>query len=165
MNVARPMKSTIGRITSANSVKVSPKADACATSASATIAPESVERNIAARLNDSFQARDRDASRLQCSVARIWRRSEADGLAAGTWPGALAGSAPIAVPAVSLSKDIRTTSAGERVHAMSLSALSLARRIARTVDARSHRGDAVRTEIDIVTAVRRSGRSWEVGVP
>ena len=34
---------------------------------------------------------------------------------------------------------------------MSLNALSLARRIARAVDARSHRRDAVRTEKDIVT--------------
>ena len=38
----------------------------------ATIAPDSAERNIPDRLNDSFHARLRDASRLQCSVLSTW---------------------------------------------------------------------------------------------
>jgi len=38
------------------------------------MAPARVDRNIPARLNDSFHASDRDARRLQCSVERIWRR-------------------------------------------------------------------------------------------
>src|SRR5256885_2839928 len=164
MNVARPMKSTTGRVTSANSVKASPKADACATSASATIAPERIERNIPARLKDSFQASDRDASRLQCSVARIWSRSDADALAAATWPGAGPGSAPIPVPAVARSNDIRTTSHRERVHAPSLRVYSLPRRILCGVDSPSQGRDAVRTEKDIVT-VRSPIEHLEVGVP
>ncbi len=72
INVVRPMNSTTGRMTSAKIRKPSPKLEAWATRASATIAPDSVERNIPARLNDSFQARLRDASRLQCSVLSTW---------------------------------------------------------------------------------------------
>src|SRR5205814_1137077 len=80
----------------------SPNADACATSASATIAPVSVVRNIPARLNDSFQASAREASRLQCSVDRIWSRMA--GVTTSAWrasagPAFGPGSAPMAVPA------------------------------------------------------------------
>ena len=71
-----------------------------------------------ARLNDSFQASERVARRLQCSVERIWSRIEGGippGVAASGAPGAVAdsgapgvtgGSAPIPVPAGLRSKDI-----------------------------------------------------------
>src|SRR3569833_3030702 len=65
----------MGRIANANSTNVCPNDDACPTRANATVAPERVDRYMPARLNDSFQASDRDASRLQCSVERICRRS------------------------------------------------------------------------------------------
>ena len=74
MYVVTPTNSTTGRMTNAKSLKPSPKCDAWATRASATIAPDRAERNIPARLNDSFQASDRVASRPQCSVDRIWSR-------------------------------------------------------------------------------------------
>src|SRR5258706_9376428 len=114
MSVVMPMKRTIGRITSANSVNPSPNSDACATRARATIAPVSVDRNIPARLNDSFQASERDASRLQCSVERIWSRiaGETSSFVTGSpMRGAGAGSAPI--PAWR-SKDIIRTSLSRR---------------------------------------------------
>ena len=38
------------------------------------IAPDRVVRNMPARLNDSFHASEREASRLQCSVDRICSR-------------------------------------------------------------------------------------------
>jgi len=72
--VPTPMNSTTGKTTSAKRRNPCPKSEACATSARATIAPATVERNIPARLKDSFQANDRDASKLQCSVERICRR-------------------------------------------------------------------------------------------
>ncbi len=78
------------------------------TSPSATIAPDSVVRNIPARLNDSFHESERDARRLQCSVDRIWRRIDGDAppvsaALSARWAGP--GSAPIAAPATR-SKDI-----------------------------------------------------------
>jgi len=73
--VARPTKSTTGRMSSAKTTKPWLKDVAWATSASATVAPESRVRNMLARANDSFHERERVASRLQCSVARIWTRS------------------------------------------------------------------------------------------
>jgi hypothetical protein len=72
------------------------------------MAPDSVVRNIPERLKDSFQAKARDANRLQCSVERIWRR-----IAAGVpFPvvavaGIGAGSDPIGAP-VDRSSDIRS---------------------------------------------------------
>src|SRR5437867_3701914 len=109
MYAATPMNSTTGRMTRAKSVNPSPNADACATSAKATIAPVRVVRNIPARLNDSFQASERDASRLQCSVDRIWSRIAGDTPSAIAAPlgGTGAGSAPI--PGAR-SKDIMRTS-------------------------------------------------------
>src|SRR6266540_3810185 len=109
------MSSTTGRMTRAKSVKASPNADACATRARATIAPVSVVRNIPARLNDSFHASDRDASRLQCSVDRIWSRIADDTsplVTASPTRGAGAGSAPMPVPR---SKDIMRTSLSRRL--------------------------------------------------
>src|SRR2546426_6489864 len=109
MYVATPMNSTTGRMTRAKSVNPSPNADACATSARATIAPVTVVRNIPARLNDSFQASERDASRLQCSVERICSRSEGDvpwADATVAWLGLGACSAPSPMPAPVRSKDI-----------------------------------------------------------
>ena len=109
MYVATPMNSTTGRMTRAKSVNPSPNADACATSAKATIAPVRVVRNIPARLNDSFQASERDASRLQCSVERICSRSEGDvpwADATVGWLGLGACSAPSPMPAPVRSKDI-----------------------------------------------------------
>src|SRR3979411_2949170 len=103
------MNRTTGRITSAKSVNASPNADACATRASATIAPVNVVRNIPARLNDSFQASERDASKLQCSVDKIWSRIDGDASAAvvaSLERGAGAGSAPSPVPPPTRSKDI-----------------------------------------------------------
>src|SRR5690242_15459714 len=105
------MNSTIGRITRAKSVNPSPNADACATSASATIAPDNVDRNIPARLNDSYQASDRDASRLQCSVERIWSRIAGDAAPVTEFSldrRAGPGSAPIATPG-RRSKDMART--------------------------------------------------------
>ena len=62
-----------------------------------------------ARLNDSFQASDLDARRLQCSVDRIWSRSEGEtvsGSPAGVCIGG--GSAPGGPePASGRSKDMR----------------------------------------------------------
>src|SRR5437868_4462111 len=111
MYVASPMKSTIGRMTSAKSVNASPNPDAPATKPNATMAPDSVERNMPARLNDSFHASARDARRLQCSVDSICNRIdgdtspvEMDSPARG--PGA--GSAPMPVPAGIRSKVILT---------------------------------------------------------
>ena len=66
------MNSTTGRMTSAKIRKPSPKSDAWAKSASATIAPDNADRNIPARLNDSFHATLLDASRPQCSVLSTW---------------------------------------------------------------------------------------------
>jgi hypothetical protein len=43
------------------------------------MAPDSADRNMPVRLNDSFHASARDASRLQCSVARICTRRAGDG--------------------------------------------------------------------------------------
>ena len=74
MNVAIPTNRTTGRIRSAKVTNPSPNAVAWATSASATTAPDSTDRNIVARLNASFQLNARVDSRLQCSVVRIWRR-------------------------------------------------------------------------------------------
>src|SRR2546427_13136638 len=94
-------------------MNASPNPDAPPTSPNATIAPVSVVRNIPARLNDSFQASERDASRLQCSVDRIWSR-----IAGGTtsaWPASAGpalgrGSAPLPVQAELGSDDIAPTS-------------------------------------------------------
>src|SRR5207237_3714894 len=108
MDVARPINSTIGRMTRAKTVNPSPNAEACATSARATIAPVNVVRNIPARLNDSFQASERDASKLQCSVDKIWSRIDGDASAAvvaSLARGAGAGSTPSPVPPAR-SKDI-----------------------------------------------------------
>jgi len=67
-----------------------------------------VVRNMPARLNDSFQASERDASRLQCSVERICSRIAGDASVVGVSPGRGAGdgSGPIPVPAVTRSNDI-----------------------------------------------------------
>ncbi len=65
-----------------------------------------------ARLNDSFQASEREASRLQCSVERIWSRiAGVTGVVvpvgASAGPGVGAGSAPMPGPApVGRSNDI-----------------------------------------------------------
>ena len=59
----------------ANARNVVPNPVPCPTRASATIAPASAESSMPARVNASFQASERVASRPQCSVARIWRRS------------------------------------------------------------------------------------------
>src|SRR5919109_1840084 len=75
MNVVTPMNSTTGRITRAKSANSSPNEVAWATSASATIAPDSADRNIPALVKDSFQASARVASKPQCSVASTWSRS------------------------------------------------------------------------------------------
>ena len=95
------MNSATGRITYAKSVKDSPNPVAPPTRPNETIAPDSVVRNIPARLNDSFHASERDASRLQCSVERICNRIAGEASAVGSasprrGPGA--GSFPI--PAV-----------------------------------------------------------------
>ena len=66
-----PRKSTTGSSTSASVVVWGPKPVASATRASATIEADSTLRKTVARLIASFQSSDRDASRLQCSVARI----------------------------------------------------------------------------------------------
>ena len=102
------MNRTTGRITSAKSRKPSPKSEAGATSASATIAPDNDDRNIPARLNDSFHARLRDASRLQCSVLSTWSwiASGVPPSVGSDGPGVGAGSAPGPVPAVERSMDI-----------------------------------------------------------
>ncbi len=68
------MNSTTGRMMIPNRAKVLPNPDPWPTSARATIAPESAERYMPARANISFQAIERVASRLQCSVARICSR-------------------------------------------------------------------------------------------
>src|SRR6185437_10718855 len=60
---------------SAKRRKPGPKAVAWATRASATTAAESTVMNIEARLKTSFQVMLRVASKLQCSVARIWVRT------------------------------------------------------------------------------------------
>src|SRR5262245_60331227 len=73
--VPRPTRSTMGSTTSANTRKSCPKAVAWATRASATIAADTTVRNIEARLKASFQIMLRVASKLQCSVARIWVRT------------------------------------------------------------------------------------------
>jgi hypothetical protein len=107
MDVATPMNSMIGRMTSSKSVNPSPNADACATSARATIAPVNVERNIPARLNASFHASAREASRLQCSVDKIWSRIDGDASAVGVAsPARGADSTPSPMPAPTRSKDI-----------------------------------------------------------
>ena len=69
------MNSTTGSTTRATTKKASWKPSTPPIRLSATIAPDSVDRYIPARLNDSFQARPRDASSDQCSVDRIWSRS------------------------------------------------------------------------------------------
>src|SRR6266550_6279440 len=119
MDVATPMKRTTGRMTRAKSVIAAPKADAGATSASATIAPVNVVRNIPARLNDSFQASERDASRLQCSVDKIRSRIDGDawafGLASSGPDGAGSNASP--APEPTRSKDIpRSLGDCERRH-------------------------------------------------
>src|SRR5436189_5807379 len=104
------MNNTTGRITKAKSVKDSPNPVAPPTRPNETIAPDSVVRNIPARLNDSFQASERDASRLQCSVDRIWSRIAGDTAPVDTdspWRGTGAGSAPMPPPAVTRSNVIR----------------------------------------------------------
>src|SRR5262249_45236407 len=73
--VARPTSSTTGSTSKAKMWKLGPKAVACATSARATTAADSTVMYIAARLKTSFQVMLRVASRLQCSVARIWVRT------------------------------------------------------------------------------------------
>src|SRR5438552_1410607 len=73
--VPTPRKKTTGRSTSEKTLNASPNVDAWATSASATTLPDSADRNMLDRLNDSFQVSERVASRLQCSVARIWSRT------------------------------------------------------------------------------------------
>ena len=69
--VAMPSSSTTANSISANAVVCSPKPLASASSATAMIEAESTVRKTAARLMASFQIKDRDASRLQCSVARM----------------------------------------------------------------------------------------------
>ena len=59
-----------GRIRSATVTNPSPKGVAWATRARATTAAESADRNVAARLDASFQLNERVESRLQCSVVR-----------------------------------------------------------------------------------------------
>jgi hypothetical protein len=66
-----PRRSTTGSSTSARLVVCGPKPVASASSASAMVAADSTLRKTVARLIASFQISDRDASRLQCSVARI----------------------------------------------------------------------------------------------
>src|SRR5438552_805144 len=53
-------------------MNVDPKRSAWATSASAITAPDRMARNIVTRLRPSVYVSERVASRLQCSVARIW---------------------------------------------------------------------------------------------
>src|SRR5688500_13445175 len=111
--VPTPTSSTTGRITRPKRRNPSPKLEACATRARATMAPDSVDRNMPARLNDSFHASDREASKLQCSVERICSRI-AGGMAPPTldvsYPpvGVGAGSGPTPPP-VGRSKDIAGT--------------------------------------------------------
>src|SRR4029077_18905406 len=105
MYVATPMNNTTGRITRAISVKASPNPDAPPTSPKATIAPDNVVRNIPARLNASFHAGDGDASRLQCSVERIWSRIAGEPSRAEPTCVGGPGSAP-KPPTVARSKDI-----------------------------------------------------------
>src|SRR5437667_11257362 len=95
------MNNTTGRITRAKSVKDWPNPVAPPTRPNATIAPERVVRYIPARLNDSFHASERDASRLQCSVERICSRIAGEVSAVGAAsprPGAGEGSAPLPPP-------------------------------------------------------------------
>src|SRR3982074_1192488 len=109
MNVATPMNRTNGCAGDDVLHGAQPNADACATRARATIAPVNVVRNIPARLNDSFQASERDASKLQCSVDKIWSRIDGDASAAvvaSLEGGAGAGSTPSPVPPPRRSKDI-----------------------------------------------------------
>src|SRR5215210_2215309 len=74
-NVPIPTNSATGNTTRATTENASPNPSTPTIRLSATIDPDSVERYIPARLNDSFQARLRDASSDQCSVDRIWSRS------------------------------------------------------------------------------------------
>ena len=59
-----------GRIRSATVTNPSPKGVAWATRARATTAADSADRNVAARLDASFQLSAGVDSRLQCSVVR-----------------------------------------------------------------------------------------------
>src|SRR5207247_10448178 len=95
------MNKTTGRITRAKSENDSPNPVAPPTRPNATIAPERVVRNIPARLNDSFHASERDASRLQCSVDRICRRIAGEAPAVGSAsPARGAGAGSFPMPAV-----------------------------------------------------------------
>src|SRR6266536_1869641 len=73
--VPNPTKKTTGRSTSEKTTKASPNADAWATRARATTAPDRADRSVRERVDDAFQVRERVASRLQCSVDRIWSRT------------------------------------------------------------------------------------------
>ena len=60
-------------------MNVEPKRSAWATSARAMTAPERMARNMFTRPRDSVYVRERVASRLQCSVARICSLAAAAG--------------------------------------------------------------------------------------
>jgi hypothetical protein len=101
-----PRKSTSGSSTSASVVVCGPNPVASASRASAMVEADSTLRKTVARLCASFQISDREASRLQCSVARIAAPSgpngwspAGEGAGVATSPsGAVARSGAVAFP-------------------------------------------------------------------
>src|SRR5439155_2545866 len=72
VKVAIPTNRSTGSITRAKATNRVSKFVAWPTRARATAVADTTDRNRPARLNDSFQLSERVASRLQCSVERIW---------------------------------------------------------------------------------------------
>src|SRR5204863_1747440 len=72
--VPMPTNRSMGSTTRATMKKVSLNPSMPPIRLSATIEPDNVDRNIEARVNDSFHARPREARSDQCSVERIWSR-------------------------------------------------------------------------------------------